>query len=183
MTSNATKQIPLVDYLVLGDDPHLRGQRVHDLRRAVLRPPQRVRVVLRRPSSSDVDVADRGRAAGVHDRRLRRAGHPGAVRRRRRRLRRHERARQRHQHRARPRARAARDEGQAGDLRRSAPTTTAPRPSASASSPSERSRPMADDIWILGIHMTKFGKHPDKDTVDLAAEAAHGRAGRRAASR
>jgi len=31
---------------------------------------------------------------------------------------------------------------------------------------------MADDVWILGIHMTKFGKHPDKDTVDLAAEAA-----------
>ncbi|HVM09321.1 MAG TPA: thiolase family protein [Acidimicrobiales bacterium] len=29
-----------------------------------------------------------------------------------------------------------------------------------------------DDIWILGIHMTKFGKHPDKDVVDLAAEAA-----------
>jgi acetyl-CoA acyltransferase len=31
-----------------------------------------------------------------------------------------------------------------------------------------------DDIWILGIDMTKFGKHPDKDTVDLAAEAAMG---------
>jgi acetyl-CoA acyltransferase len=30
---------------------------------------------------------------------------------------------------------------------------------------------MSDDVWILGIHMTKFGKHPDKDTVDLAAEA------------
>ena len=30
------------------------------------------------------------------------------------------------------------------------------------------------DIWILGIHMTKFGKHPDKDTIDLAAEAAMG---------
>jgi acetyl-CoA acetyltransferase len=30
------------------------------------------------------------------------------------------------------------------------------------------------DIWILGIHMTKFGKHPDKDTVDLASEAALG---------
>ena len=30
----------------------------------------------------------------------------------------------------------------------------------------------SDDIWILGIHMTKFGKHPDKDTVDLASEAA-----------
>jgi acetyl-CoA acyltransferase len=33
---------------------------------------------------------------------------------------------------------------------------------------------MSDDIWILGITMTKFGKHPDKDTVDLAAEAARG---------
>jgi acetyl-CoA acyltransferase len=33
---------------------------------------------------------------------------------------------------------------------------------------------MSDDIWILGIVMTKFGKHPDKDTVDLAAEAAMG---------
>src|SRR5687767_1701810 len=31
---------------------------------------------------------------------------------------------------------------------------------------------MSDDVWILGIHMTKFGKHPDKDSVDLAAEAA-----------
>lgn len=29
-----------------------------------------------------------------------------------------------------------------------------------------------DDVWILGIHMTKFGKHTDKDVVDLAAEAA-----------
>ena len=29
-----------------------------------------------------------------------------------------------------------------------------------------------DDIWILGIYMTKFGKHPDKDVVDLASEAA-----------
>jgi len=33
---------------------------------------------------------------------------------------------------------------------------------------------MAEDVWILGIHMTKFGKHPDKDTIDLAAEAAMG---------
>ncbi|MEO7571340.1 MAG: thiolase family protein [Acidimicrobiales bacterium] len=30
----------------------------------------------------------------------------------------------------------------------------------------------SDDIWILGIKMTKFGKHPDLDIVDLAAEAA-----------
>lgn len=33
---------------------------------------------------------------------------------------------------------------------------------------------MADDVWILGITMTKFGKHPDKDLLDLAAEATLG---------
>lgn len=33
---------------------------------------------------------------------------------------------------------------------------------------------MSDDIWILGITMTKFGKHPDKDTIDLASQAALG---------
>lgn len=32
----------------------------------------------------------------------------------------------------------------------------------------------SDDIWILGITMTKFGKYPDLDQVDLAAEAAMG---------
>jgi acetyl-CoA acyltransferase len=32
----------------------------------------------------------------------------------------------------------------------------------------------SDDIWILGITMTKFGKHPDKDVLDLASEAALG---------
>src|SRR5262245_54957312 len=31
---------------------------------------------------------------------------------------------------------------------------------------------MSDDIFILGINMTEFGKHPDKDTIDLAADAA-----------
>ena len=31
-----------------------------------------------------------------------------------------------------------------------------------------------DDIYILGIVMTKFGKHPDKDVIDLASEAALG---------
>ncbi|MBS1849139.1 MAG: thiolase family protein [Actinobacteria bacterium] len=30
---------------------------------------------------------------------------------------------------------------------------------------------MSDDVWILGISMTKFGKRPDADTTDLAAEA------------
>jgi acetyl-CoA acyltransferase len=29
----------------------------------------------------------------------------------------------------------------------------------------------SDEIWILGISMTKFGKHPDRDIVDLGAEA------------
>ena len=33
---------------------------------------------------------------------------------------------------------------------------------------------MSEDIWILGIHMTKFGKRPESDVVDLAAEAALG---------
>ena len=32
----------------------------------------------------------------------------------------------------------------------------------------------SDDIWILGITMTKFGKRPEDDVVDLAAEAALG---------
>ena len=22
----------------------------------------------------------------------------------------------------------------------------------------------SEELWVLGIHMTKFGKHPDKDT-------------------
>jgi acetyl-CoA acetyltransferase len=30
---------------------------------------------------------------------------------------------------------------------------------------------MAEPVWIAGIHMTKFGKHPDRDIVDLGAEA------------
>ncbi len=36
---------------------------------------------------------------------------------------------------------------------------------------------MSESVWILGIHMTKFGKHVDKDPVDLAAEAALGALG------
>ena len=32
----------------------------------------------------------------------------------------------------------------------------------------------SDDIWILGIHMTKFGTHPDLDVVDLGAQAIMG---------
>lgn len=33
---------------------------------------------------------------------------------------------------------------------------------------------MSENVWILGIHMTKFGKHKDKDTLDLGSEAALG---------
>ncbi|HEV8296190.1 MAG TPA: thiolase family protein [Acidimicrobiales bacterium] len=29
-----------------------------------------------------------------------------------------------------------------------------------------------DNVWVLGIHMTKFGRHDDKDAIDLASEAA-----------
>ncbi len=32
----------------------------------------------------------------------------------------------------------------------------------------------SDDIWILGIKMTKFGKRPEDDVIDLASEAAMG---------
>src|ERR1700729_3218788 len=32
----------------------------------------------------------------------------------------------------------------------------------------------SDDLGILGIHMTKFGKHPDLELVDLASEAVQG---------
>jgi acetyl-CoA acyltransferase len=31
---------------------------------------------------------------------------------------------------------------------------------------------VAENVWILGIHMTKFGKRPEADVVDLGAEAA-----------
>lgn len=34
-----------------------------------------------------------------------------------------------------------------------------------------------DPVWILGIDMTPFGKHGDKDAVDLAAEATMGALG------
>src|SRR5215213_7433693 len=33
---------------------------------------------------------------------------------------------------------------------------------------------MTDNVWILGIHMTNFGKHREKDVLDLGAEAAIG---------
>ena len=33
---------------------------------------------------------------------------------------------------------------------------------------------MSEDVWILGIRMTRFGKHPHADLVDLASEAAMG---------
>src|SRR3954467_12014613 len=31
-----------------------------------------------------------------------------------------------------------------------------------------------DNVWILGTHMTKFGRHGDKDLIDLASESAMG---------
>jgi acetyl-CoA acyltransferase len=35
----------------------------------------------------------------------------------------------------------------------------------------------SEDVWILGTHMTKFGKHPDEDVIDLASQAAMGALG------
>src|SRR5262245_6146551 len=29
-----------------------------------------------------------------------------------------------------------------------------------------------DNVWILGASMTKFGRYPDKDVIDIGAEAA-----------
>ena len=36
------------------------------------------------------------------------------------------------------------------------------------------SGPMIDDdsVWVLGTHMTKFGRYPDHDAVDLAPTSA-----------
>jgi acetyl-CoA acyltransferase len=31
---------------------------------------------------------------------------------------------------------------------------------------------VAENIWIIGASMTRFGRYPEKDTIDLAAEAA-----------
>ena len=31
---------------------------------------------------------------------------------------------------------------------------------------------MAENIWIVGASMTKFGRYPDKDSIDLASEVA-----------
>lgn len=32
----------------------------------------------------------------------------------------------------------------------------------------------ADSVWVLGVHMTRFARYPDKDAVDLAAESVLG---------
>src|SRR6266403_1131114 len=31
-----------------------------------------------------------------------------------------------------------------------------------------------DNVWVLGTYMTKFGRHNDKDLIDLASESALG---------
>ncbi len=31
---------------------------------------------------------------------------------------------------------------------------------------------MAENVWVLGVSMMKFGRYPDKDTVDLGSQAA-----------
>ena len=31
---------------------------------------------------------------------------------------------------------------------------------------------MSDNVWIIGVSMTKFGRYPGRDVIDLASEAA-----------
>ena len=88
-----SEQIPLVDYLVLGDDPHLVANECTALRRPVLRPPQRLRRRAAAPTSRTVDVATEGEVRAFTIVSFAAPGRPGAVRGRRRRLRRHQRAR------------------------------------------------------------------------------------------
>ena len=45
--------------------------------------------------------------------------------------------------------------------------TTTNRPAAKSSA----SKISDDSVWVLGTHMTRFGRYPDQDVVDLAAEA------------
>src|SRR5699024_9454845 len=91
-----------------------------------------------------------------------------------RRLRRYERARQRRQHRTGPRACASRDEGAVDDGSRWYGLGRDASGGVRLRADRERSSVMTQDVWILGIHMTKFGKHPDRDVLDLASEAALG---------
>src|SRR5580693_658303 len=36
---------------------------------------------------------------------------------------------------------------------------------------------MADSLWVIGVSMTKFGRYPDKDLIDLGSQAALGALG------
>ena len=45
--------------------------------------------------------------------------------------------------------------------------TTTNRPAAKSSA----SKISDDSVWVVGTHMTRFGRYPDQDVVDLAAEA------------
>ena len=35
-----------------------------------------------------------------------------------------------------------------------------------------------DNVWILGTYMTKFGRHTDKDLIDLASRSEERRVGK-----
>ena len=93
-----SEQVPLVDYLVLGDSPHLRahectscGARYFDRRNAC--------ASCFATEFRDVDVVPEGEVRAFTIVAHAAPGHPDAVRRRGRRLRRHERAGQPHEHR------------------------------------------------------------------------------------
>ena len=130
------QQIPLVDYLVLGDDPHLVanectscGARFFDRRNACADCEAHRVQEGRRP--------DHRRGADLHHRDVRRTGDPGALRGGGRRLRGHQRAGQPDQRDPRPRARDHGHEGAPGHRGDRHGRRTAPKRSASASNPWE----------------------------------------------
>ncbi len=103
-TTDSPAQIPLVDYLVLGDDPHLVANECTSCG---------ARFFDRRNACASCFATEFRTVALATEGELRRSPswpspprRAGALRRRRRRLRRHQRAGQRDQRRARPRARA-----------------------------------------------------------------------------
>src|SRR6202041_320281 len=51
------------------------------------------------------------------------------------------------------------------------PHTSAATPRPHSSAPHSKEHEMATDAWIIGASMTKFGRYPDKDSIDLASEA------------
>ena len=180
-------QIPLVDYLKLGEQPYLSaneckscGARFFDRRNACAN--------CFGTEFKKARVKSRGEVKAFTIVAIAAPGSP-AVRVGHRRLRRHQRPGQPDQRRTRSRACHARDAGEAGHLlhgcrrrghrvhrvrlrtRLTSKRRNMSRTERASASQKAKGSQCSEDIWILGANMTKFGKYPERDTVDLAAEA------------